>query len=80
MADLKKKEVSRSRMAEFPAGTPLRSGDEFPTEDIICEALENKSFERLNNCLVTGCENCPPHGCTRPHHHHQHLWVGLAHV
>lgn len=52
MADLKKKEVSRSRMAEFPAGTPLRSGDEFPTEDIICEALENKSFERLNNCLV----------------------------
>ncbi|HBX06044.1 MAG TPA: hypothetical protein DEG10_08295, partial [Leclercia adecarboxylata] len=51
-ADLKKKEVSRSRMAEFPAGTPLRSGDEFPTEDIICEALENKSFERLNNCLV----------------------------
>lgn len=32
MADLKKKEVSRSRMAEFPAGTPLRSGDEFPTE------------------------------------------------
>ncbi len=50
MADLKKKEVSRSRMAEFPAGTPLRSGDEFPTEDIICEALENKSFERLNNC------------------------------
>ena len=46
MADLKKKEVSRSRMAEFPAGTPLRSGDEFPTEDIICEALENKSFER----------------------------------
>ncbi|WP_426749280.1 hypothetical protein [Enterobacter cloacae complex sp. 405F3] len=39
-------------MAEFPAGTPLRSGDEFPTEDIICEALENKSFERLNNCLV----------------------------
>ncbi len=50
MADLKKKEVSRSRMAEFPAGTPLRSGDEFPTEDIICEALENKSLVMIPTC------------------------------
>ena len=38
-------------MSEFIA-TDLSSGYEFPSEDIICEALKSNNFDRLNGCLV----------------------------
>lgn len=52
MAGVKKKSlVQRCRMYEF-TGDNLPDGHEFPTEDILFQALESNDFSRLNACTV----------------------------
>mgnify|MGYP004569068519 CR=1 FL=1 len=49
---MKKESVAqRCRMYEF-TGAPLPEGHEFPTEDILYQALKSNDFNRLNNCTV----------------------------